>query len=894
MKEALIEIRSNLFSGIEIDAKDVKTINKFKRDFPGVDLAKTLSIAKSQIAPFEFNGLLFSNVCNYHRSIAELKNIDSEISGLNLDATPLSAFSYLLSAFTLSAADLKKVQECCDYLDKRAKIAENKGKTESAGLVRQFSADCRKYLTENQFSVIWPIFGLAYSSVIFEITKIKGGTLGIIQLRDLAEKCFALTHAASDDVKTFQLVMLLIALQCKDFKMEMPIASTSTICPFCDEKVTAGNVCENCREYIKCPGCGAKLTKKGTCSGCGIDTTKLKEYVLLLDEAEKLVGAGSFDNIENRLNLIFTHWKKNERVVALYDSLEKAKDDAAKLSKIIDEHIANLHYKSALQAVDKLLAKNENPSLRQKRELVANKIGAAEQLLKQGNSASDWIEKIDLYKHALQLCADMAEAEINLSNVLIQPPTKLNAEVVGKVVRLSWVGFNSPYVKYAVVRKVDGLPNSYRDGQVITTINADRYDDLDVVVGTSYYYAVYSICEEAFSKNGVAIGPLLLTEDVDIKSFKYDIDETHVGFSFTAPNNSTSIEVYRDNSLIKTLSGATFIDSNLTTDKKYRYKFVALFKDCLGKKYSSKGVEIEVVPTLPPKSVDFHVSELSDKVILTWVSPAKGILELYSSDKPFVENKNDIVVKDKIKGDKLVIVGNSYTAKKDFNGVRYFLPVTVSDNICIAGTCVPIVSVLTPEGVAFDKISERSIEISWQWSKGIDCIKLTYLVEEGREQSELITKLGAPNSRKTITLPKEAKGVEFTIQTQVVGSTGKIFLSEAVKKSFSLQIAKVSFLDVSGGGLFSRSKFTIKVQTNATIPCDLHLLIGEGRTPIDLNHYKSHLTIDRKLLSIDEPHTFTFQYLRNDKNKALIFRLVPADMLVSKSIVITPETKQIK
>ena len=112
---------------------------------------------------------------------------------------------------------------------------------------------------------------------------------------------------------------------------------------------------------------------------------------------------------------------------------------------------------------------------------------------------------------------------------------------------------------------------------------------------------------------------------------------------------------------------------------------------------------------------------------------------------------------------------------------------------------------------------------------------------------------------------------------------------------FALQVARLNFVDVSGGGFFSKSEFKITVQSATPIPCDLHVLIGEGKVPIDSNNYTPYFTISQKdFVCGNKPVSYSLKYSRNDKSKALIFRIMPAEKAHLNSIVIAPETRQIK
>jgi hypothetical protein len=150
-------------------------------------------------------------------------------------------------------------------------------------------------------------------------------------------------------------------------------------------------------------------------------------------------------------------------------------------------------------------------------------------------------------------------------------------------------------------------------------------------------------------------------------------------------------------------------------------------------------------------------------------------------------------------------------------------------------------------------------------------------------------------SAHNVSIPKEAQSMTVKIRNYRKTPDGTIIVSDETSKTFALRSVSVNFVEVSGGGFFSKSEFKITVQTNAPIPCDLHVLVGEGRVPLNTNNYAPHLTISQKeLASGDKPVACLLKYTRNDKSKPLIFRIIPEDKAYFNSVVITPETRQIK
>ncbi|MFI3297400.1 MAG: zinc ribbon domain-containing protein [Rikenellaceae bacterium] len=894
MKEALIKLRSDIFSGIEIDIKDKKLQTRFKREHPGVDLAKAYSIVKSQLEPIELTGVLYSDIDNFHKAVSAINEL-LELPGLNLDAAPLSAYSSLLASFGGAKMSANDVKERCEYLDKRARIAVQKGKTEAAEYIGKFTSDCKKILTNNQYASFSVVFTPAFTPIILKIKTIKGSSLGIIQYRDLAESCFSLLKCNPDNIAGFQLVLALIALQCKDFKMELPSISSMTVCPKCGEKVSAGNICQKCNAYIKCPGC-QKAIQAGSkqCIGCGVDIAKIEQYEKILGEAQYKLGIGKIDGVEESIKEFAANWDKYDKVIKVKELLSAVKGDLGNQEKAFAEAVRSLQLQKAQQIARKILESSKSASIESSLKDINAKIADADSIVKRANDSSSWVEKISLLRQVVAKCSDHAEAIKSLSRVELQSPSNLTVSVAGKSVKLSWNKFSADFVSYAVVRKVNSAPKSHNDGELLNTINSSSLDDVTTEAGVSYYYAVFSKVDSNYSNSGSSVGPVVTVTNIDTKSLTYDIKETYISFNFTLPKNAKEVEIYRDKKLIKTVSGSSYIDQNLTPDVEYNYTFVAVFEDITNKKSKATGVNISLTPTTPPKAIDLSVDTVNGKSTISWKTPPKGVLEIYLSNKPFSQNRNDIVYKESLTFDRVATSGNSCTVNKDFNGVRYYLPVVFLGSIGIAGEQVSITSILEPQDVTFDRVSERTFEVSWKWSNGVESVKIISQVDGGKLVENIINKSSQPTPKFSLTSPQGAKSIAISLQTRILDKSGKELLSTGVKKVFSLQVARVSFVEIKQGGFFSRSSFSLTIQSDTALPCSLELLIGEGRTPIDLNNYKTYLTINSDELQVGQRQTFNFKYKRSDKKKPLIFRLIPSDQSMFKLLTIMPETKQIK
>ena len=122
--------------------------------------------------------------------------------------------------------------------------------------------------------------------------------------------------------------------------------------------------------------------------------------------------------------------------------------------------------------------------------------------------------------------------------------------------------------------------------------------------------------------------------------------------------------------------------------------------------------------------------------------------------------------------------------------------------------------------------------------------------------------------------------------------------SDPVEKTLSLKAVRVSFSDVRSeakfGGLFGRDKYSLTLQCDSHLPCNLALLIGEGTIPSDLVNSIPDFTIPANVITPGTAQSFDFTYNRREKSRPLFFRLVAADRAMASLLSISPESRKIK
>ena len=371
--------------------------------------------------------------------------------------------------------------------------------------------------------------------------------------------------------------------------------------------------------------------------------------------------------------------------------------------------------------------------------------------------------------------------------------------------------------------------------------------------------------------------------------------ENSIFFDIKFPKDASAIEVYRDDEKIRTITDSQFTDADLQTDHTYRYGFVAVYKNEYGDELRSEKTtkDISTSKLQLPTPVSLNIKQTEKEATITWKKPERGIVRIYHSPKPFELHRNDII-EDVNAFDYPVLssLETNYIVQKNFCGERYFIPVTIVENVGIVGEQQGITSMITPKGVRIDSTDIAHIKVIWLWDD-VPMVRIKWAAEDGNEKWEDIVNDG---QSPEFELPLAAKARNFAVSVSALYKTsdGKTLESEPSIQKVALSPVKVDFIEAkSEARLFShKNEFSVTLQADGEPPCDLCVLLEEGAMPLNLTNFKSHCTIAHADLADGTAKKFTFTYQRMQKKLPLYFRIIAADRSLPLKVV--PETQKIK
>src|SRR5262249_3267518 len=152
----------------------------------------------------------------------------------------------------------------------------------------------------------------------------------------------------------------------------------------------------------------------------------------------------------------------------------------------------------------------------------------------------------NFYRQSLEIADDLPEALAGLARTPPDPPTAMDAHVLGDRIRLIWTPpppDGCGPLTFVVVRKRNGVLAHAGDGTRIAEVSTPEFDDLHVTPGETVGYAVLSKRGAAESIAAISLGPRIFLADV--KDVHVAAGEDEVGLTWRTPPGVVEVRVIR-------------------------------------------------------------------------------------------------------------------------------------------------------------------------------------------------------------------------------------------------------------------------------------------------------------------------------------------------------------
>lgn len=645
---------------------------------------------------------------------------------------------------------------------------------------------------------------------------------------------------------------------------------------------------------VTCPNCGKTSSdhKELKCTQCGFSIGDMPNAEIMVIQADKSLAMGDLTSASKYLAQAESYWKTYPGIANLKDKLNKEQSRIDAFIRQINEHKKGKRYVTIVGLLKN--SKLDNAIINIHKTEAESVINSAKTVMNKIRMASNPTEKLEICMQALSLCADLDEARKELVLNPPQSPTNLKVNVVGKTFRLSWNKLPSGFLQYSIVRKINGIPQNHSDGEVIADIADSHYDDVNIVPGLSYYFALYGKCGDIYSKSRATFGPVIVVEEINASLLNYTLYEKQINFTCKFPSNAKYIDIYRDGNLIKTITEVNFVDSNLITDRQYTYKFVAVFEDCLGNKYHSKGIELQLRPTAPPKPItSLEFKKEAGNIILSWNTKetnASNIRILNSGSKLNRTAGTLISVRDLEQLGKLFTPALPAQAILPLNNnvKNYFSIWTFCGGNVMFGSEIEAVNI--PEVSDLKAyISAGKLYVEWNWPNNSDQARVSYSNNSFDEAHKIIK-----NYPRELYNKKQAFVIEtisdkdyfIEVQTQkfdgnqeILSSGSRVILRNSDQMTINYSLKVSSF----------RKKLVLIVENDTRKPLpELVLVSAPNRMPARKE--------DGTIIHVIPEGTACGRYILPPDNirKNHFARLFLSDISIRNISIITPGIEQLK
>ena len=416
-------------------------------------------------------------------------------------------------------------------------------------------------------------------------------------------------------------------------------------------------VCKICGEsfYLECPKCGKRVPANSDhCTACNFSLSELRKYDYYIDYANGLLDLIEHNakSIDDDVNKVFAE------VMKIYARIKLIKPEALDLKKIawrINKTNAEFKKRSMIK-----WAESKMPSL----STVQDKaVSDCMEILRKIKDYKPARERLKLIKPKKPLKISATIREISSQNstqnsTSILSKISVNAKSTSLAVptfnlaaTISWQPDNDLGIVYTVIKKIDGVPNNYHDGEIVVegTEKLEAVDN-DVKPGILYGYGVFAMRLGTVSE--MITCSVVHYSDIEENKLIAKTEGGYCKFTWRLPaDNCLGVRILRSDSagnnvVVADCVHSPFVDKLVKNRKQYQYRLQCVYysaeenlaaherflaeinNDRFNKVWKtdktykySHGLTVTLTPEFPPrlvKNLNFNV--LDGKVNFYWQS----------------------------------------------------------------------------------------------------------------------------------------------------------------------------------------------------------------------------------------------------------------------------------
>lgn len=499
--------------------------------------------------------------------------------------------------------------------------------------------------------------------------------------------------------------------------------------------------CSDCGYLLEvhCPKC--KSTNPSTnmnCGKCGFPIGDMPNALRLFKEAKEANTTGDIRKAAALFRKALLFWPGHPETLAILQEIENREREISNLSQELNELVSDRKYYKAYQVLSRLKQLDGTNAQISIEEKINAKINAAESWIKKAHIAANSDDALDCFNQALLESKDCREAIAGMAKFPPEPPGNLEVIPNPRSISLQWKKSSSRgNISYRIARKPQSAPLNAHDGENIGETTQALFDDPDSLPGVFYYYGIYSQRGEVFSVSGAIAGPVMRT--AEIENLCVTPGDSVINLNWQAPPNLKEIVVRmkpggipngnNDGQVLQGVRSDGITAAGLTNDRLYGFLIQTLFINEKGAAVYSPGINCQSRPAAPPQAIrDLKVAKKENKIIVNWTLPARGTVQIYHSQQPFVFSPGEIIPTGKLAG-----VGTQVPVQQagnvqipvDFQGIIHILPVTVEGDMAVVGEAAAVTSL---DEVSHLKgyINYGKLYLEWEWPDGAQKVLIMY------------------------------------------------------------------------------------------------------------------------------------------------------------------------
>ena len=338
--------------------------------------------------------------------------------------------------------------------------------------------------------------------------------------------------------------------------------------------------CKICGEnfYVDCPKCGKKIPATAEhCTACDFSFIELKNFSKYIGDANSMLDlVEQARNADESVNIV------TAEIVKLLAKARQLKPESHELKKIewrINKTAAEIKKRELYAWAEKKL-----PSLSIAPDKAVSDCVEILRKIKDYKPAQDRLRLIPP-RTPPAIIATLKENYSPPSNPSIgkiSVNAKSTSSASGLICNVSWQAASDLGITYTLIKKIDGEPKTYRDGEVLIE-NTEKleFTDTDVKPGVLYGYSVFA------TRLGTISAPKSTTavhySDLDEKKLIAKTEDGTCKFIWRLPSETClGVRILRSDSAGKSVVVAdceqnSFVDKNVRNRKQYQYRLQCVY-----------------------------------------------------------------------------------------------------------------------------------------------------------------------------------------------------------------------------------------------------------------------------------------------------------------------------